>query len=333
MIRYITWSRLLPFLFLPVYGSGYIAGALGLQTMRPFAMTFWRFTIAEIVVMTIALVRRTRWPRGWRQWWPILAVGLLIQVVQFGGNYTAMGLGMPAGLTSLIAGSSSLMMAIGAVPFLRERLTGWRLVGVFVGFIGIAVALAGHLGVPSGPAGVFAAFCAAVGYAGGSLLQRKCLVGVDIWLSVAIQFAVAAPVAFVLAEVTGGVAVPLSAGTLVPLGWIALVNSVGGMWLLGQMLRHHTAATLSAWSNLIPPFTALLAIPFLGQPMSVSLGIGLAIALTGTALVVLPSRRGAEGANAAGTNAAGANAAGTNAAGTNAADAEPTHSDDRVPAA
>lgn len=288
MNRYALWRRALPLAFLPIYGSGYIAGALGLRAMRPFAMTFWRFAIAGVVVLAIALVQRTAWPRRWRQWWPILLVGLLIQVVQFGGNYWAMGLGMPAGLTSLIAGSASLMMAVGAVPVLNESLRGRRLVGVIVGFTGVAIALANNLGVPSGPAGVLAALSAAVGFAGGSLLQRRKLTGVGIWLSVAIQFLVAVPVTFVLAELTGGVGIPHTAAALGPLAWIALVNSVSGMWLLGQMLRHHTAATLSAWSNLIPPFTALLAIPFLGQSMSPALGIGLLVALTGTALVVAP---------------------------------------------
>lgn len=291
MNRYAWWPRVLPVLFLPIYGSGYIAGALGLHTMRPFAMTFWRFAIAGVVVLVVVALRRARWPRGWRQWWPVLAVGLLIQVVQFGGNYTAMGLGMPAGLTSLIAGSSSLMIAIGAVPVLHEKLGGRRLVGVILGFVGVAVALADHLGVPSGPVGVFAAFSAAVGYAGGSLLQRKRLHGVDSWVSVAIQFLVAAPITFVAAELTGGVGIPLTTEALLPLAWIGLVNSVLGMWLLGQMLRHHTGATLSAWSNLIPPFTAVLAVPFLGQALTPMLGVGLVITLVGTGLVVLPDRR------------------------------------------
>ncbi|WP_348787164.1 DMT family transporter [Leifsonia sp. NPDC080035] len=286
-----VWTRILPFVFLPVYGSGYIAGGLGLHTMRPFAMTFWRFALAGIVVLVIVLVRRARWPRGWRQWWPILVVGLLIQVVQFGGNYTAMGLGMPAGLTSLIAGSSSLMIAIGAVPILHERLTGWRLAGVIIGFVGVAVALADHLGIPSGPVGVFAAFSAALGYAGGSLLQRRRLRDVDSWVSVGIQFLVAAPITFVLAQFTGGVGIPLTAESLAPLAWLVLANSVLGMWLLGQMLRHHPAATLSAWSNLIPPFTVVLAVPFLGQPLSLTLVVGVVVTLAGTALVVLPAPR------------------------------------------
>jgi drug/metabolite transporter (DMT)-like permease len=288
--RYISWPLVLPLLFLPIYGSGYIAGSFGVAVMRPFAMTFWRFVIAGVVVLGITLVRRTPWPRSWSALWPMLVVGLLLQVVQFGGNYTAMGLGMPAGLASLIAGSSSLMMAIGAVPYLHERLSGWRLVGVFVGFAGVAIALADHLGVPSGATGVLASLSAAVGYAAGSLLQRGRLTGVDIWQSVTIQFAVAAPVTFVLASLSGGVAIPLTGQALGSLAWIGLVNSVLGMWLLGQMLRHHSAATVSAWSNLIPPFTALLAIPFLGQTMSPSLAVGLVVALAGTGMVVLRRR-------------------------------------------
>ncbi|GAB3798312.1 DMT family transporter [Humibacter antri] len=284
---------MLPVIFFPAYASGYIAGAFGLRAMHPFAMTFWRFLLAGSVILVIVVIRRTPWPRGWSNWWPLLAIGALLQVVQFGGNYTAMSLGMPAGLVSLIAGSSSLMMAVGAVPVLREKLGGRRLVGVIVGFAGVAVALAGHLSAPSGVAGILAAASAAIGYAGGSLLQRKLAAGVDIWLNILVQFTLAIPVTFVIAVFTGGIGIPLTAPALLPLTWIVLVNSVIGMWLLGQMLRHHPAATLSAWTNLIPPFTALLAIPFLGQRMTIELGVGLAIALAGAVLVVLPARRNA----------------------------------------
>lgn len=62
MTRYILWLRLLPFVFLPVYCSGYIAGALGLHSMHPFAMTFWRFAIAGVVTGAVVLIRRTPWP-------------------------------------------------------------------------------------------------------------------------------------------------------------------------------------------------------------------------------------------------------------------------------
>lgn len=280
----------LPPAFLLVYGSGYIAGGLGLRAMRPFAMTFWRFVIAAAVVTAIVLVRRTPWPRSWRTWGSIAVVGLLIQVVQFGGNYAAMALGQSAGLTALITGSSSLMMAIGAVPVLRERLTGRRLVGVVVGFSGVVVAVADHAGAPAAPLGVVAALAAAVGYAGGSLAQRRLLVGVDTWTSLSIQFLCALPVTFVLAQLTGGAGIPLETSALVPLAWIALVNSVAGMTLLVTMLKHHNAATVSAWSNLIPLYTALVAVPVLGQRLSPELIVGLIVALAGTALVVLPTR-------------------------------------------
>jgi drug/metabolite transporter (DMT)-like permease len=69
------------------------------------------------------------------------------------------------------------------------------------------------------------------------------------------------------------------------MAWLAIVNSVGGVLLLFVLLRRGTGAGVSGLLYLVPPVTALLAVPFLGQPIGVETLVGLAVTLAGVALV------------------------------------------------
>ncbi|MEO6084561.1 MAG: hypothetical protein ABIQ18_15785, partial [Umezawaea sp.] len=61
------------------------------------------FAIAGVLLAVIARVSRSPWPRG-RQLAHDTVVGLLMQGVQFGGFYSAIGLGLPGGVVALMQG-------------------------------------------------------------------------------------------------------------------------------------------------------------------------------------------------------------------------------------
>ena len=54
------WSR--PTLFILMWSSGYIAGAIGIHYAPPFVMTTLRFALAAVVLLAVALVMRAKWP-------------------------------------------------------------------------------------------------------------------------------------------------------------------------------------------------------------------------------------------------------------------------------
>src|SRR5438128_10270097 len=82
----------------PLWSSGFIAGALATRARDPaLTMTFWRFLVAAPLMGLIALVTRARWPREIRVIVPVVLVGVLLQTVQFTGLYVSLQYLVPAG--------------------------------------------------------------------------------------------------------------------------------------------------------------------------------------------------------------------------------------------
>src|SRR6185312_2059868 len=115
--------------FVLIWSSGYIVGALATREIAPLAVTLWRFLVAALVLAAAAAWRRERWPRG-RQLAAVAAVGVPMFAVQFGALYTALGDGMPASTTSLIACSSPLWVAVVAFLARWERLGARKAAGI-----------------------------------------------------------------------------------------------------------------------------------------------------------------------------------------------------------
>ena len=91
-------DRVLLPLFVVLWSSGYVVGALAIGEADPLPLLALRFTLAALVAVPLAL-RSGRWrgaPLG-----RLAAVGVLLQVVQFGGVYGGFALGVPAALSAL----------------------------------------------------------------------------------------------------------------------------------------------------------------------------------------------------------------------------------------
>jgi drug/metabolite transporter (DMT)-like permease len=95
--------------------SGYIVGALATAHTPALTVSFWRLLVATPLMVMIALAAGARWPRGTQLGWVVLT-GLLLQAVQFSGVYTALEVGVPAGLVALLAGTSPVLVALGGSP-------------------------------------------------------------------------------------------------------------------------------------------------------------------------------------------------------------------------
>jgi drug/metabolite transporter (DMT)-like permease len=87
-------DRLFLPLFVLIWSSGYVVGALAIQVADPLPLLAVRFALASLVLVPLAM-RHGRWrgaPLG-----RLAVVGLLLQVVQFGGVYGGFALGVRPG--------------------------------------------------------------------------------------------------------------------------------------------------------------------------------------------------------------------------------------------
>ncbi|WP_326700554.1 DMT family transporter [Streptomyces sp. NBC_01754] len=276
---------MVPAVFVVLWSSAFIAAVIGTDAAPPLLLTFSRFAVAGVLLAVIALVSRSPWPRG-RLLLHVVVVGLLMQAVQFGAFYTAIGAGLPGGVVALIQGFNPVLIALLAGMFLGERITGRQWLGFVIGGGGVLLAVGGALHFSA--SAIVLSFVGLLGLSVGTVYQKRFTPGVDVRSSTAVHFLASAPVIGILTlaledpEVTDWGAFGGS------LAWIVLVNSVGTFLLLNFMLKKQAASRVGTPFFLTPAVTALLAWLIIGQTLSLSAIVGLVLGGVG---VLLAARR------------------------------------------
>ena len=158
-------SSLLAVLVAVVWGVNFVVIDLGLGDMPPTLFVALRFLV--VLVPAIFLVPRPR-----ARWRDVLLVGTFMSLGQFGLLYTALALGMPAGLASLVLQAQVGLTVLFAAAALREVPTRAQLLGVLVGAAGLVVVGVGRSA--STPALAFVVtLAAAASWAVGNVVARR----------------------------------------------------------------------------------------------------------------------------------------------------------------
>ncbi len=267
-----------------LWSSGYIVGALATAHTPAFTVTFWRFLVAAPVMAAIALAGGVRWPRRADLGW-IVAVGVLLQGVQFAGIYGAIGEGVPAGLVALLAGISPVAVAVlGAVLF-GESFTRRQWLGSALGVLGVVFAVADEMQGALTVGGLLLSLLGVAGLVAGTLVQRFRAGEADPRGSNAVQLAAAALFMLPLAALGPGFHVELTYAALAPLLWLTLVLSIVAILIYFWLLAHQKGGEATSFLYVVPAIVAIAAVPILGQSLSIGVVIGLALSLVGVNLV------------------------------------------------
>nr|WP_242687115.1 MULTISPECIES: EamA family transporter [unclassified Actinopolyspora] len=138
--------------------------------MRHFPpLLFAALRFAVIAVPTLLLVPRPGVPARW-----VLGYGLGFGTAQFGLLFTAIHVGMPAGLASLVLQASAPFTVLLGVLVLRERPSGVQLAGITLAIGGMAVILL-HRAEVAAALPVVLTLAGALGWALGNLCSRQAL--------------------------------------------------------------------------------------------------------------------------------------------------------------
>ncbi|GAA3076617.1 DMT family transporter [Pseudonocardia yunnanensis] len=272
-------------LFIAIWSSGYLVGKIGMREMSPLTLLWWRFLVAAVVMGAVAIATRAPWPRRPMAWIHLTVTGFVLHAVQFGGIYIGLGLGVSAGLASLIASAGPLVIAAIAVPAFGELLRKRQWAGLVLGLLGVAAAVGSELGGGVSVAGLFALLVSLAAFAGGTLYQKRFGAVMDLRSGLTVQLLVATAAITPLALGHGGLSIPVTFAAIWPIVWASLVSSIGGLVLLFVLLRRRGGGAATSYLFLVPPVTALAAIPLLGQPLEAGAMIGTVLAAIGVALV------------------------------------------------
>ncbi len=270
--------------FVLVWSSGYIAGPYGVEAMSPLMLVALRFVLAALLAWALARVLRgpLQVTRG-----DAVRIGLsgfVLNGVQFAAMYLAFDAGLGATLASLMHSLSPVLTALLAAVLLRERLSQVQVVGFVVGVGGVVLVLGPEIDQAGGTVGLLCGVVSVLGLSVGTLGQRWIGHAPDPLWSAAIQFGVAAPPLLVLALLVEGTDVvrdPAAAG--LALVYLAVVNSILGLGLLGILVRARGAGAAASVFFLMPPVTAVLAWALLGETLGMREILGLLITVIGVA--------------------------------------------------
>jgi drug/metabolite transporter (DMT)-like permease len=281
-------TRAIKAAMVPLWSSGFIVGTLATRHGPALAVTAWRLIAATLLMGAIAVGSRAPWPRRGRDVAVTAVAGLGLQAVQFAGVYLALQEGVPAGLAALLAGSSPVVVAVLAIPLLREHLTRTQWIGAGIGVAGVAVAVAEQLGGTVTLGGFAFAVLGLAGLVGGTLAQRAFGATVDLRAANTIQLGVGAVVMVPLAAATQGLRIPTGWPVLGPILWLVLANSILAVLLFFWLLARQKSGEATSFLYLVPAFTALIAVPILDQSLGIGVIAGLVLSYVGVRLVNRP---------------------------------------------
>lgn len=272
----------LPLSFIVLWSSGYIGGAIGLHYAEPFTMTFLRFLLAGVVILFFALATDAPAPKTWSVLGHMAVVGLFMQALQFGGLYSGMRHGVPAGQSALIVGMMPILVALLAGHVLGERVTWKQWCGLALGLLGISLVVSDRLG--SGLAaltGYGYTAVALLGITAGTLYQKKFCSGFDLRITGCVQMLVGTLAMFFAAYFTETMSIHWTAAFVGSVVWLALMNSIGALMLLYLMIRRGQATKVASLFYLIPPVTQIMASATLGEIPTATHIAGFALAAAG----------------------------------------------------
>jgi len=285
-----------------LWGASFMFIKIGVRELEPATLVCLRLGIGALALVPVALVRlgaRTVVRESRKAWRPLVAIGLVnsaIPITSLSWAETR----IDSGLTAVIQASAPLFTAVLALRFARhDRVGGARLVGLFVGFGGVALLVGAQ---PSGEviaalAVTFSAFCYAVAaiYSARALTSVPPLVSAIGALTAAslalLPFAIVQlPAHFPSWKVTGALLALSIGGTSV--GYVVYYALLSGAGASRSILITY----------LVPALALAYGSLFLGEPVRVAAVAGLALVLAGVALGsgVLRFTRGQEQATQVG---------------------------------
>ena len=274
-----------------VWGVNFVAIRWGVDEVPPLLLTALRYVVA--VLPAIFFIKRPQVGL-----WLLIGYGVAVGVGQFGLLFSAIKLGMPAGLASLVIQLQVFFTIALAVLLLGERPKLPQLLGALVAFAGIGAIASERLG---GAAlwpfamTILAAMCWGV----ANVLTKKAgnggenvdMLGFVVWSSLVppiplylLSLLIEGPgaVGLALTQITW-----LGVASLLFIGWISTVFGYGAWSVL---LGRYPASTVAPFTLLVPIAGIGSAALVLGETISGLEWLGSALVFLGLLLNVFGGR-------------------------------------------
>lgn len=275
-------KRLAPAIFVVLWSTGFVVARYGSEDAGPLTFLTVRTAISALILWAVARVIRE--PRLARPQLSVQVVtGLGIHAMYLGGVWVAIDRGLPSGISALIAALHPVVTTVLSRVLLGEDLSRRRMIGVFLGFLGVIAVVIEHGGAGDGVTGfaVGAMAVAVVGMAGGTLVQRRFATGTPLLGGTAVQYLATTVAIGFLAVSWEGWQFHITARSIFSLVWSVLILSVAAILIMLWLLHRQAAAQVSSLFFLTPALSTIEGALLFQERLHPLAIIGLLIAVVG----------------------------------------------------
>ena len=280
---------LVALLIVVVWGANFVVIKAGVGQVPPLLLGALRFLLAAFPAVFF-------FPRPQLPWRLYLVYGLTISVGQFAFLFSAIHLGMPAGLASLVLQSQSFFTLILAALWLKEAWQPSQLMGLALAGIGLAL-IGGTQGSAMPAVGFALTLAAAASWAAGNIVTRQVgrhkpnMMAFVVWASLvpplpflALSWMIEGPTAMTAA--LAGFTLP-AFGAVAYLAWVATLLGYG-LW--SRLLARYPANQVAPFTLLVPVVGLATASMVYGERLVAQQWAGAALLMGGLAVNLFGAR-------------------------------------------
>jgi drug/metabolite transporter (DMT)-like permease len=281
------------------WGSSYLFIKIGVEALPVLSVVTWRLVFATVFLLGAAAVMRVTIPRDPRLLARLAVLSLVNIVIPFALIAWAEQT-IDSGLASILNATTPFFTLLLSVIALRaERMTGIRIVGLVVGFVGVIVISSGSFGGPGvlgEVGGILAVIAASASYGAGNVWFARQVRGrMDPTATALGQVGLALPIIVVAALLfEGGVTVPPDTRALFAVAWLGIVGSGIAYLLFFRLLAVWSPTRVSLVTYLMQVVAVALGVIVLGEALTIEFLVGAVLVVFGIAMVnvrSLPWRR------------------------------------------
>lgn len=278
-----------PGIFLLLWSGGFTVAKIGISDADPLTLLALRYACVVALLLPFCLIYKPPMPTTRRQWFDLVLVGFLIQVVYFSTAWMAFAKGGSASTVALITSLQPVLVALIMPLISSENVSRRRWLGLVLGLLGTSLVLFGNAGIQVVSLSVLifsiSALCA---FTLATVWEKRYGVSHHPVTANLVQYSVGLAGTLPLAYLFEPMSITVTTPFMLALTYLVLGNSLLAISLLLMMIRRGEATRVSALFFLVPPVSALIAWLVLDEFMSNIAWLGMAVAVVG---VWLATRR------------------------------------------
>ena len=283
--------KLIPWVFVWIWSTGFIAAKYGLPYAEPFTLLSYRFVITLFFLLILIIYKKSPWPKSRLEFFHLVIAGVLIHGVYLGGVFQALKWGMPAGLGAMVIGLQPIGMALVAGVLLKEEVSKKQWTGLIMGLVGLYLVLFDSLDLTEQIAfdgfpiwAVFAVIISLFAISIGTIYQKRFCSNMNLYSGAWVQYFSASILCILIVLFFENGEVSWSRTFILAMTWQVLALSIGAILLLMTMIKKDALASVGSYFYLVAPLVAIQAWFLFEETIGISALAGVVLISFGVAI-------------------------------------------------